>query len=129
MLGDTSFPSFTSPLLDLTHFFFLLLSLSLSLSLPPSRCASFYSQFVAMDYLLKDKEASAKGDGDITLYAMGPRAALEIGRRQVIYFCSEILGEQPDPSMLQEVADEGGGMDDDEDVDMEMTMATATTTQ
>jgi hypothetical protein len=82
-----------------------------------------------MDYLSKEKEASAKGDEDVTLFAMGPRAALEVGRRQIIYFCSEILGEQPDPSMLQEVAEEGGGImdDDEEDVDMETTMATATT--
>jgi len=39
-------------------------------------------------------------------YSMGPRAAMEIGRRQVIYFCSEILDEQPDPTMLQEIASE-----------------------
>mmetsp|Transcript_17074 Transcript_17074/g.28359 ORF Transcript_17074/g.28359 Transcript_17074/m.28359 type:complete len:356 (-) Transcript_17074:58-1125(-) len=81
-------------------------------------------KFVNMDYLLKDKTQSATADEDITLYAMGPRAALEIGRRQVIYFCSEILEEQPDPSMLQEVADEGGGVDDD--TQMTLTMATAT---
>lgn len=76
-----------------------------------------------MDYLLKDREASATTDDDVTLFAMGPRAALEIGRRQVIYFCSEILGEQPDPSMLQEVADDGAGGDDD------MTLTVATTQQ
>jgi hypothetical protein len=34
---------------------------------------------------------------------MGPRAAMEVGRKQVIYFCSNVLDEQPDPTMLAEV--------------------------
>ena len=36
-------------------------------------------------------------------YAMGPRAAMEVGRKQIIYFCSNVLDEQPDPTMLAEV--------------------------
>lgn len=60
-------------------------------------------KFCSMDYLIKDKD---KDTDDLFLYTMGPRAALEVGRRQVIYFCSEILGEQPDPTMLQELEDE-----------------------
>jgi hypothetical protein len=28
---------------------------------------------------------------------------MEVGRKQVIYFCAEILDEEPDPTMLQEV--------------------------
>jgi hypothetical protein len=63
-------------------------------------------KFVAMDYLLKDKmEDNTSETEDITVYAMGPRAALEVGRRQIIYFCSQILGEEPDPTMLQELDD------------------------
>lgn len=62
-------------------------------------------KFVAMDYLLKIKADDTSGTDDVTLYAMGPRAALEVGRRQIILFCSEILGEAPDPTMLQELED------------------------
>ena len=54
------------------------------------------------------------------LYAMGPRSLLEIGRKQIIYFCAEILDEQPDPTMLQELKDEeDGGEQADEDVEMQ----------
>lgn len=71
-------------------------------------------RFVRTDYLLRDKiEASEGGDagaesqgdesGKIIAYAMGPRAAMEIGRRQIVMFCSNILDEQPDPTMLAEI--------------------------
>ena len=78
-------------------------------------------RFVQLDYLLKDKieepgEASnfAGEDGKVLAYAMGPRAAMEVGRKQIIHFCSDVLGEQPDPTMLAEV-DEGEEDDDDEE--------------
>jgi hypothetical protein len=46
-------------------------------------------------------------DQDIFQYSMGPRAAMEIGRHQIIFFCSEILDEgEPDPTMLQEIYQE-----------------------
>jgi len=71
--------------------------------------------FVQMDYLLKDKvsetgssaHAASGGseDGTYICYAMGPRAALEIGRKQLIYFCAEVLDEQADPTMLAEIDD------------------------
>ena len=70
-------------------------------------------KFVEMDYLLKIKEeanlsASAmelpsQDDRSDFMYAMGPRAAMEIGRKQIIYFCAEILDEQPCPTMLSEL--------------------------
>ena len=28
---------------------------------------------------------------------------MEVGRKQIIYFCSNVLDEQPDPTMLAEV--------------------------
>jgi hypothetical protein len=70
-------------------------------------------RFVALDYLLKQKietdqhltQASLTEDSQFQ-YSMGPRAAMEIGRRQVIYFCAEILDEQPDPTMLLEIGAE-----------------------
>jgi hypothetical protein len=62
-------------------------------------------KFVALDYLLKLKVDDNPGVENTTIYSMGPRAALEVGRRQIIYFCSEILGEMPDPTMLQELDD------------------------
>ena len=71
-------------------------------------------KFVHMDYLLKKRaeKPSAGGssaDENSFLYAMGPRTLLEIGRKQIIYFCAEILDEQPDPTMLQELQEEEEG--------------------
>lgn len=64
-------------------------------------------RFVQLDYLLQDKIDMPDGregsEEKVTAYAMGPRAAMEVGRKQVIYFCSNILDEQPDPTMLAEV--------------------------
>lgn len=73
-------------------------------------------KFVHMDYLIK-KKADKKANGaavtstdDVTfLYAMGPRSLLEIGRKQIIYFCAQILDEQPDPTMLMELQGDGEG--------------------
>ena len=74
-------------------------------------------KFVSMDYLLKEKSGDLLGSNsqseartailaeDGFCYAMGPRAALEIGRRQLIYFCADVLDEQPDPTMLEEIND------------------------
>ena len=57
------------------------------------------SKFVHEDYLLCIKEK----DPDLVLYCLGPRAAMEIGRKQILYFCSQVLGQDPDPSMLLEL--------------------------
>jgi hypothetical protein len=65
-------------------------------------------RFVHQDYLMKEKatddnsKSQTVEEGDF-VYSMGPRAAMEIGRRQVIYFCAEILDEQADQTMLQEI--------------------------
>jgi hypothetical protein len=43
-------------------------------------------------------------EADVSVYyAMGPRSALEVGRRQIVFFCAEILGEAPDPAMIKEI--------------------------
>lgn len=74
-------------------------------------------RFVHTDYLLKEKvDPNAKGGGVVPpaegesgiSYAMGPRAAMEIGRKQIIHFCAEILDEQPDPTMLAEIENGNG---------------------
>lgn len=78
-------------------------------------------RFVHLEYLLRDKieepesrESSYAGeDGKVTAYAIGPRANLEVGRRQIIFFCSQVLDEQPDPTMLAEV-DEDEEMEEEE---------------
>jgi hypothetical protein len=46
---------------------------------------------------------TAGADETTTIYAMGPRSLLEIGKKQVIYFCAELLDEAPDPTMLAEI--------------------------
>jgi hypothetical protein len=67
--------------------------------------------FVNCDYLMKEKATDENfssqplEEGDV-LFSMGPRSAMEVGRKQVIYFCAEILDEEPDPTMLKEVEEE-----------------------
>jgi len=80
-------------------------------------------RFVQMDYLLRDKieepdsrESSFAGeDGKVVAYAMGPRAAMEVGRKQIIYFCSNVLDEQPDPTMLAEVEEDEESEEEEEE--------------
>jgi hypothetical protein len=80
-------------------------------------------RFVQLDYLLRDKIEEPDGregstqseDGKVTAYAMGPRAAMEVGQRQIIYFCANVLDEEPDPTMLAEVdGDDDELLSDDE---------------
>jgi len=79
--------------------------------------------FTQSDYLIKEKateenyHSSPIEEGDF-LYSMGPRSALEIGRKQIITFCAEILGEEPDPTMLKEIE----GDEDAAEVDNELFM-------
>lgn len=85
-------------------------------------------KFVHLDYLVKKKadknaaNAAANLEENSFLYAMGPRALLEIGRKQIIYFCAEVLDEQPDPTMLQELEEEDGAQDDQEEEEQEMVL-------
>ena len=66
-------------------------------------------KFILRDYLLKEKAteerlaASQDAEEGSMFYTMGPRAAMEIGRRQIIYFAAEVLDEDPDPTMLAEL--------------------------
>ena len=82
--------------------------------------------FTQWDYLIKEKateenyHTSPVEEGDV-LYSMGPRAALEVGRKQIITFCAEILGEEPDPSMLKEIE----GDEEAEALDADVFMETA----
>jgi len=72
-------------------------------------------KFLHMDYLLKKKVDKAPGESQVAedldgfLYAMGPRAAMEVGRKQIVCFCAEILDEQPDVTMLTEIENDGNG--------------------
>jgi len=64
---------------------------------------SLLKQFVKKDYLSTRKDETNPNDmNPMTEYGLGPRAALEIGRPQVVHFCAEVLGQQPDPTMLAE---------------------------
>jgi hypothetical protein len=78
-------------------------------------------KFVLQDYLLRDKieegdETAGKSeDGKVIAYAMGPRAAMEVGRRQVVFFCSNVLDEQPDPTMLAEIDEDEGDESSEEE--------------
>lgn len=71
----------------------------------------FMEQFVRLDLLLKEKISEDKlnsmpnseVDEHNLVYALGPRAAVEIGRKQIIYFCADIMNEDPDQGMLLEL--------------------------
>eukprot|EP00586_Coscinodiscus_wailesii_P015786 CAMPEP_0172500324 /NCGR_PEP_ID=MMETSP1066-20121228/136958_1 /TAXON_ID=671091 /ORGANISM="Coscinodiscus wailesii, Strain CCMP2513" /LENGTH=338 /DNA_ID=CAMNT_0013274501 /DNA_START=111 /DNA_END=1127 /DNA_ORIENTATION=- len=76
---------------------------------------SLLEKFVQADYLLKDFFPVNGVDGEENvMYAMGPRAALEIGRRQLVYFCAQVLDEDPDPTILAEIEDEFDSQHDSE---------------
>jgi hypothetical protein len=66
-------------------------------------------QYVQWDYLLREKAEEGNCQNQVAIeegdfiYSMGPRAGIEIGRKQIIHFCAEILDEEADPSMLKEV--------------------------
>ena len=70
--------------------------------------------FVRRDYLIKEKATDEHmamcqhAEEDSLFYTMGPRAAMEIGRQQIIYLAAEVLDEEPDPTMLNELKDEEG---------------------
>jgi len=67
-------------------------------------------KFVQRDYLLEEKASDRSGsqavEDNAYYYSLGPRAAMEIGRKQILYFCAEILDQDPDPTMLQELQQE-----------------------
>ena len=56
-------------------------------------------EFVKQDYLMKEKIPEDQRDKfpgaeeNAMMYALGPRAALEIGKRQIVHFCGDILDE------------------------------------
>lgn len=66
-------------------------------------------RFTDMDYLVKMKlpadweDRFPSAEEASFVYCMGPRSAIEVGRQQVVYFCAEVLDEEPDPSMLAEL--------------------------
>jgi MAGE family len=78
-------------------------------------------QYVKQDYLLRERLTEdnkvvaalltnsgtesmtmSQNEGETIVYTMGPRAAVEIGRKQVVIFCADILDEHPDETMLME---------------------------
>lgn len=80
---------------------------------------SLLAKFVHQDYLLKEKVSEQQtGPGSHLVentfqYAMGPRAAMEIGRKQIVYFCAEVLDEEPDETMIAEIEQVEDFMEDD----------------
>ncbi|GMH63923.1 hypothetical protein TrRE_jg11017 [Triparma retinervis] len=67
---------------------------------------SLLARFVEQDYLIRDK-VKVDDDSSGVHYTLGPRSALEVGRKQLVFFTANILGEQePDPTMLRELDDD-----------------------
>ena len=77
------------------------------------------AEFVAQDYLITDKVKSPETDFSGVYYTWGPRAALEVGMKQIVFFTANILDEQPDPTMLLEV-ERGEGEEDEDDDEQEI---------
>jgi len=73
-------------------------------------------KFVHLDYLVKKKfDRAGDGIGDDTFsYAIGPRALLVVGMKQIVCFCAQVLDQEPDPTMLQEL-----NQGNEEEVEME----------
>jgi len=81
-------------------------------------------KFVHLDYLIKGRVSedekmlhasmTLRAEEANYIYTMGPRAAMEIGRRQIISFCAEILDEEIPENMLKEIEDDHEEADDDE---------------
>jgi hypothetical protein len=82
--------------------------------------------FCHWDYFIKEKASDENcssqtlEEGDM-LYTMGPRSALEIGRKQVIFFCAQVLDVEPDMTMLKEVEDDIEDVEEEKEVFMEDT--------
>jgi hypothetical protein len=71
---------------------------------------------VEQHYLGAAQKEDFNSDGDsITEYSMGTRSYLEIGRRVVIKFLCETLGQPIDPVALNEVTDAEDNSDDSGD--------------
>jgi MAGE family len=85
-------------------------------------------QYVKQDYLLRERLAEdnkvvaalltssttdnmtmSQNEEQTFVYTMGPRAAVEIGRKQVVIFCADILDEHPDETMLMEYENDDQG--------------------
>lgn len=74
---------------------------------------SLLESFVQHDYLVREAKNEHLmsifdiADEESVFYSLGPRAAIEVGRKQIIYFCAEILDEpEPDETMLKELEED-----------------------
>lgn len=76
--------------------------------------------FVHWDYLIREKASEENcvfqnlEDGDV-VYSIGPRAAMEIGMKQIIAFCAEVLDQEPDPTMIKEVDEQMADEEEEDD--------------
>lgn len=68
-------------------------------------------------YLLREKEES--DEGHYFVYSMGPRAYVEIGRRQVLQFLAETMSQEVDQSLLKEIENDEARQAEKEAEEME----------
>ena len=66
-----------------------------------------FDMFVKQHYLIKEKDEDA-GDGSAVanVLSLGPRALLEVGRQQIVYFTHEAVGASVDAALLQELTED-----------------------
>ena len=67
--------------------------------------------FVKQHYLTKEREEG--GEGTVDVMGLGPRAFLEVGRRQVLCFTHEAVDLAVDQSLLDELEEDDKADDDD----------------
>jgi hypothetical protein len=73
--------------------------------------------FTKQHYLTREKEDDLNGGEDrVNVLGLGPRAFLEVGRRQVLFFTHEAVGMSVDQALLDELKDdeEDGGEEEAE---------------
>lgn len=72
--------------------------------------------FVKQHYLIKEKDEDSGESVPVTVLSLGPRALLEVGRRQIVFFTHEAVGTTVDAALLEELAeDEKGNATEEEE--------------
>lgn len=55
-------------------------------------------------YLHKEKESDNEGSAAVSVLGLGPRAFVELGRKQILFFTHEAVGQAVDQALLDEIA-------------------------
>lgn len=85
-------------------------------------CSAHLDFYFNCSFYGQDKEDDVDGSA-ASVIGLGPRALLEVGRRQILSFSHEAVGQAVDPSLLKEIEDDEAaaaqsvGAEDEEAID------------